>query len=101
MDAHVCGKCGHLWAAHTGYGDYNRCLSPGCVCERSQANAEKYNNQDAREAIAVMAAYIAGIEGGKTFGEIAKLQKACDRNPLAAKFIEEARAATDEQGALT
>lgn len=62
MDAHVCGRCGHPWACHTDYLDDNRCRIPGCVCERSSSNAEKHNNEDAREAIAAKDARIRELE---------------------------------------
>lgn len=62
MDAHVCGRCGHPWSEHTNYSDTNLCRFPGCCCERASGDAEKHNNEDAREALAAKDARIAQLE---------------------------------------
>ena len=72
MDAHICQSCGHLWSEHTMYSDTNHCRSPGCVCERSQLNAEKHNHIDLRTRIETLETQLAAErEAVRVLGEYA------------------------------
>lgn len=120
MDAHICQSCGHLWSVHTMYSDTNHCRSPGCVCERSQLNAEKHNHIDLRarveslesqlsardaelaaerEAVRVLGEEVSAWhewndrdphEPDKGIGKIEDARERTEKNPLARASVEKA-----------